>query len=276
MKIAITGAGGFIGNRLRNRFHDHVILDRDLSVSELEQKLAGAGAVINLAGAPIIKRWTTPYKDILRKSRIDTTARVVDAMNRTGNTCHLVSVSATGIYPQGRACDEECPERAHDFLGDLAQEWEQEAMRYQGPVTILRLGVVLGPDGGALSKMLLPFRLGVGGPIGSGRMVMSWVDISDLVRMFEFVLDNALTGIFNAVAPNPVTNREFSRTLAGALARPAFLPVPVPVLRLIYGEAASVLAGSWEIYPKRLIETGYVFQYPTIQESLNHLLSQPC
>ncbi len=273
MKIAITGARGFIGNRLRNRFHDHVILDRDLSVSELEQKLDGADAVINLAGAPIIKRWTASYKDILRKSRIDTTARVVEAMNRIGSGCHLVSASATGIYPQGRACDEECSERARDFLGDLAEEWEQQAMRYQGPVTILRLGVVLGPEGGALSKMLLPFRLGVGGPIGSGRMVMSWVDISDLVRMFEFVLDRGLTGIVNAVSPNPVTNLEFSRALARVLRRPAFLPVPVPMLSLVFGEAASVLASSWEVYPKRLVETGYVFEYPTIHESLNHLLS---
>ena len=272
MKIAITGARGFIGNRLRNSFHDHVILDRDLSVSELERKLDGADAVINLAGAPIIKRWTASYKDILRKSRIDTTARVVEAMNRIGSGCHLVSASATGIYPQGRACDEEYPERARDFLGTLAEEWEQQAMRYQGPVTILRLGVVLGPEGGALSKMLLPFRLGVGGPIGSGRMVMSWIDIDDLVRMFEFVLEKGLTGIVNAVSPNPVTNLEFSRALARVLRRPAFLPVPVAMLRLIFGEAASVLAGSWEVYPKNLIKAGYPFQYPTIQESLSHLL----
>ena len=272
MKIAFTGASGFTGTRLRSRFSSHVVIDRGLSVNEIEQKLRGVDAVINLAGAPIIKRWTKSYKNVLYNSRISTTHRLTEAMNRVGSGCHLVSASATGIYPQGRACDENCPDTADDFLGNLALRWEQEALRYGGPVTILRLGVVLGPEGGALSKMLPPFRLGLGGPVGRGNMMTSWIDIEDLLRSVEFVLEQGLTGIFNAVAPNPVTNAEFSQSLASTLGRPALLPVPVSVLRLLYGEAASVLAGSWEIYPGRLQEAGFKFRFPDIDSSLSHLL----
>ena len=272
MKVAITGASGFIGTSLRSRFSSYVVIDRDLSVRGIEQKLRGVDAVINLAGAPIIKRWTRSYKNILFNSRISTTHRLTEAMNRMDNGCHLISASATGIYPQGRACDENCPETASDFLGNLASRWEQEAMRYQGPVCIMRLGVVLGPEGGALAKMLPAFRLGLGGPVGRGDMITSWIDIEDLVRAFEFVIQHKRTGVFNAVAPNPVTNAEFSKALAAVLRRPAFLPVPVPMLRLLYGEAASVLSGSWEVYPRHLTEEGFQFCYPVIQESLKHLL----
>lgn len=272
MKIAITGASGFIGTRLRSRFSSYVVIDRDLSVIETEKKLRGVDAVINLAGAPIIKRWTKSYKNILYNSRISTTARLTEAMNRVGNGCHLVSASATGIYPQGRACDENCPETASDFLGNLASRWEQEATRYHGPVSIMRLGVVLGPEGGALARMLPAFRTGFGGPVGRGDMITSWIDIEDLVRAFEFVIQHKYTGVFNAVAPNPVANAEFSRVLAGVLRRPAFLSVPVPMLRLLYGETAYVLAGSWEVYPRRLIKEGFQFRYPDIQESMRHLL----
>ncbi len=195
MKVAITGASGFVGTRVRSRFTSHVVIDRDLSVSEIEQRLRGVDAVINLAGAPIIKRWSRSYKDVLYQSRISTTGRLAEALNRTDRNIHLVSASATGIYPEHMACDETCTETANDFLGKLARDWEQQAMLYRGPVSIMRLGVVLGPEGGALSKMLPVFRLGLGGPVGNGGMITSWIDIEDLLRAFEFVIRLGLTQV---------------------------------------------------------------------------------
>ncbi len=272
MKVAITGAGGFIGSRVRNRFKDHVIIQRNHTTDHVVRILRQADVVINLAGAPIIKRWTSAYKQVLRQSRLDTTAKVVRALNNTDGETLLISASATGIYPQGKACNEACHQYADDFLGRLAADWEAEALKYRGPVAIFRLGMVLGPEGGALSKMLPPFRLGIGGPIGSGRMMMSWIDADDLMEAFAFVMERGLSGIFNAVSPKPVTNREFTRCLAKVLRRPAFLPVPPLILKLLYGQAASVMTGSWEVYPSRLSKMGYEFRYPELHGSLDHLL----
>ncbi len=273
MKIAITGAGGFIGSRIRNRFKDHVIIQRNHTTGDVVRIIRQADVVINLAGAPIIKRWTNPYKQVLRQSRLSTTAKVARALNSTDGKRLLISASATGIYPQGKACDETCHHHADDFLGKLAADWEAEALKYRGPVAIFRLGMVLGPEGGALSKMLLPFRLGMGGSIGSGRMMMSWIDAEDLMDVFAFVMERGLSGIFNAVSPHPVSNREFTQCLAKALRRPAFLPVPPLILRLLYGQAASVMTGSWEVYPARLLMMGYEFRYPDLSASLDHLLA---
>jgi uncharacterized protein (TIGR01777 family) len=272
MKVVITGAGGFIGSHLKASFKKYETIPRNCSTYEITARLEGADAVINLAGAPIIKRWTKQYKRILWDSRIETTKRLVMAMNQTGAKYHLVSISATGIYPQGRPCNEKCPDSSDDFLGQLAKQWEKEAMRYNGPLTILRLGVVFGKEGGALAKMLPPFKMCLGGPIGRGEMITSWIDIDDLVQVFRFIIDNKLVGIFNAVSPHPVSNAEFTRHLASALRRPAFLPVPPPLLELLFGEAASVLTGSWEVYPENLMKAGFEFQYPTVKESIKHLL----
>ncbi len=272
MRVAITGAGGFIGSRVRNRFKDHVTIQRYHTTDDVVRILRQTDVVINLAGAPIIKRWTRSYKQVLRQSRLDTTAKVIRALNSAGGERLLISASATGIYPQGKACDEACHQYTDDFLGRLASDWEAAALKYRGPVAIFRLGMVLGPEGGALSKMLLPFRLGLGGPIGSGRMIMSWIDAEDLMDAFAFVMEKGLSGIFNAVSPTPVTNAEFTRCLANIIRRPAFLHVPPLILKLLYGQAASVMTGSWEVYPARLLMMGYEFCYPDLHGSLVHLL----
>ncbi len=272
MKIALTGARGFTGTRLRALFPNHVIIDRNDPPGVIMQKLHGVKAVINLAGAPIIRRWTRRYRKVLWESRVNTTARLVSAMNSMEGECHLVSASATGIYPCNMACDESCSHRADDFLGRLAGAWEQEAVKYRGKVSVMRFGVVLGPEGGALAKMLPLFRAGLGGVIGNGQMITSWIDIDDLTRAVSFVIEKGATGTFNAVSPEPVTNADFTRQLARVLRRPAVLPVPLFLLRLVYGEAASVLAGSWEVYPARLLEAGFRFRYPEIAASLEHLL----
>ncbi len=272
MKIAVTGAGGFVGSHLKRRFPEIVPIERNAPVNVIRKRLEGVDAVINLAGAPIIKRWTDAYKEVLYSSRIQTTIRLVEAINSSDVT-HFISTSATGIYPDGRECDESCPELAQDFLGKLAQDWEKEALRCEKKTTILRFGVVLGKDGGALKNMLPPFKLGLGGPIGDGSSVLSWIDIEDLMRIYDFVLEKGLTGIFNAVSPNPVTNREFTKALAKVLRRPAILPVPTFVLKAIFGQGASVITASKIVYPKRLLSQGFEFLYPDILSSLKHLLA---
>ncbi|WP_345977483.1 TIGR01777 family oxidoreductase [Sulfurimonas sp. HSL3-7] len=271
MKIALTGASGFVGAALQKTFDDCVIIARDDDEAAILKKLKAVDVVINLAGAPIIKRWSDPYKKVLLESRIATTRKLVRAINQSG-VKHFISTSAIGIYPDGLRCDELTTEIAGDFLGMLAREWEVEALACHKPTTILRFGVILGPDGGALAQMLTPFRLGVGGIIGNGRMMTSWIDIGDLMKIYRFVIERHLSGIFNAVSPNPVTNYVFTKTLGGVLHRPTILPIPEFALRIMYGEAASVLTGSKEVYPRALTEAGFAFDYPNLESSLKHLL----
>lgn len=273
MKIAMTGASGFVGTALQKAFKEIVIIDRDDSVYAILHKLVDVDVVINLAGAPIIKRWSDPYKRILRQSRIHTTERLVQAVNQS-NVKHFISTSAIGIYPDDISCDEACDVHANDFLGELSGAWEYEARKCTKPTAILRFGVVLGKDGGALKQMLTPFKLGVGGIIGDGQMITSWIDIDDLVGIYQFIIKKGLTGTFNATSPNPVSNYTFTKALGKSLHRPTILPIPEFALRIMYGEAASVLTGSKEIYPKAIVDAGYVFKYPTIEASLEHILKE--
>ncbi len=271
MKIALTGASGFVGTALQEAFTECVIISRKDDEKAILEKLTGVDVVINLAGAPIIKRWSDPYKKILTNSRIDTTRQIVTAINQS-SVSHFISTSAVGIYPDDKPCDESCSEIADDFIGRLAQKWEEEARLCHKPTTILRFGVVLGEEGGALAQMLTPFRLGVGGTIGDGKMMTSWIDIADLVRIYRFVIDKKLEGTFNAVSPHPVSNYTFTKSLGAAVHRPTILPIPEFALRIMYGEGASVLTGSKEIYPIALKKEGFVFKYPDIKSSLEHLL----
>jgi len=272
MKIALNGASGFVGTALQKTFKDSVILDRHDDESQLLAKLEGVDVVINLAGAPIIKRWSEAYKRTLVNSRINTTHKLITAINQS-NVSHLVSTSAIGIYPNNISCDESCEAFQDDFLAKLTQAWEREALRCNKETTLLRFGVVLGKEGGALAQMLTPFKLGLGGTIADGSMMLSWIHIKDLVRIYEFIIAQKLTGVYNATAPHPVSNRLFTKTLGGALKRPTVLPVPKFVLRLMYSEGASVLTDSKEVYPKSLQEAGFDFNYPEIQTALDDLLT---
>ncbi len=272
MKIALTGASGFVGTALQNQFKDTVYIARGDDAEVILQKLEGVDVVINLAGAPIVKRWSVPYKKVLLESRINTTETLVKAIN-TSNVQHFISTSAIGIYPDEKACDENCSEIADDFLGTLAHKWEDEALKCEKPTTILRFGVILGKDGGALSQMLTPFKLGVGGIIGNGKMMTSWIHMDDLMGIYQHVIDKKLTGIFNATAPNPVTNYIFTKALGKALSRPTILPLPEFVLSMIFGEAASVLTGSKEVYPRKVLKSGYSFKYEKIDEALEAIVS---
>lgn len=271
MKVALTGASGFVGTALQNYCDECVIIDRKDDVSMIVKKLAGVDVVINLAGAPIVKRWSDPYKKILMQSRIETTQRLVQAVNQSDIT-HFISTSAIGIYPDDEVCDESCTEVSGDFLGLLARQWESEAQLCEKPTTIFRFGVILGKNGGALAQMLTPFKLGVGGIIGDGKMMTSWIHIEDLMGIYLYILRNKLTGTFNATSPNPVDNYTFTKALGKVLNRPTILPLPEFVLRMMYGEASSVLIASKEVYPKKLMEAGYTFKFNEIEKALEDIL----
>lgn len=270
MKVAITGVSGFVGSHITKLFTDYVAINRNDNEDTILTKLQGVDVVINLAGAPIIKRWSEEYKKVLISSRVDATRTLVSAINKS-EVKHFISTSAVGAYPDGVACDESC-DYGDDFLASLTKMWEDEAKKCTKPTAILRFGVILGNDGGALSQMLTPFKLGVGGIIGDGKMMTSWIDVDDLVGIYAYILEHKLTGTFNASSPHPVTNYIFTKALGKVLHRPTIVPLPEFVLKLIFGEGANVLTGSKEVYPKALQEAGYTFKYPDIDSSLGHLL----
>jgi len=272
MKVALTGASGFVGTALQSHFQECVIIDRKDDIPMIVKKLAGVEVVINLAGAPIIKRWSDPYKKILLASRIHTTETLVKAINKS-DVKHFISTSAIGIYPDDDACDESCTEVSGDFLGLLASKWESEAQLCEKPTTILRFGVILGKNGGALAQMLTPFKLGVGGIIGNGKMMTSWIHMDDLIGIYQYVINKKLTGIFNATSPNPVSNYTFTKALGKALHRPTILPIPEFALQIMYGEAASVLTGSKEVYPRKIMEAGFTFKFEDVEKALGNILS---
>jgi len=267
IKIAISGTSGFVGSTLVASFDEVVVLPRDASVEELVEKLDGVDVVVNLAGAPIVKRWSSAYKEVLFSSRVGFTQRLVEAIERS-NVLYFISTSAIGIYPNDKKCDESCSVYADDFLANLCRQWEKEALKCTKPTAILRLGVVLGKEGGALAKMLLPFKLGLGGNIGNGKMMTSWIAIDDLINIYHFLIAQKEEGVFNAVSPNPVDNASFTKALGKVLHRPTLLPLPTQILKLVYGEASCVLTDSKEVYPQRLLDNGFKFKYPTIDDTL--------
>ncbi len=223
-------------------------------------------------------RWTEDYKKELYASRIDTTRALADAFGELKSTPRLfISTSAVGIYPPDVPCDEGAARLADDFLGNLAQDWELEASRAAElgiRTVIFRFGVVLGRGGGALAKMLTPFLLGLGGVIGNGLQPFPWVHIADLAEAFHFVIkQERCNGVYNLTAPNPVTNEVFTKALASALHRPALFPVPTFVLRLKFGEGVDALIKGQHVLPRRLLESGFKFSYPNIDEALKNLLA---
>ncbi|MBZ5610663.1 MAG: TIGR01777 family oxidoreductase [Acidobacteriia bacterium] len=299
MNVTMTGASGFLGSRVIQKLLDgghsvHVLgrkqtADLPVSVAFSEwntatepppESLADARAVIHLAGEPVAQRWTPETKLRIRNSRVEGTRHLINALSvlprRPGV---LVCASAIGIY--GSRGDEVLAESSSaggsDFLSRLVIEWENAAQLGEAlgiRVVRLRLGVVLG-QGGALAKMLPPFRLGVGGRIGSGRQWMSWIHIEDAANLVLFAIENPLLhGPVNATAPNPVTNREFTRELAAALHRPAVLPVPRVALRLLFGEMSDVVLASQRVVPQSAERAGFHFQYPELAPALANVLAR--
>jgi uncharacterized protein (TIGR01777 family) len=299
MKVAITGASGLIGSALA-RFlatngHDVVRLVRrtpkakdearwDPEAGEVDATaLAGVDAVVHLAGENIAGgRWTAGRKALLRASRVGPTqllARTLADLKEKPKV--LVSASAMGFYGnRGDAWVTEKDPPADDFLGRLSVEWEAaaEPARKAGiRVVHPRFGIVLSPVGGALGKMLLPFRMGVGGVVGPGTQYMSWIALDDVLGVLHHLLERGdLEGPVNTVAPEPVTNTVFTKTLGRVLGRPTVAPVPAFALRLALGEMAdAALLSSTRVRPERLLATGYRFRFADLESALRHVLGRP-
>jgi uncharacterized protein (TIGR01777 family) len=240
----------------------------------LLQALAAAEGVVNLAGEPIAeKRWTAAQRQLLLRSRQDTTAQLVQAMAQLDTPpAVLVNASAVGFYGTSETASfSETSPPGNDLLAEICQRWEEAAARRPAAcrLVILRIGIVLGPDGGALSKMLPVFRMGFGGPLGNGRQWMSWIHRHDLCRLIGRALeDPAMAGVYNAVAPQPVTMAGFTAELGRTLGRPNLLPVPGPVLQVLLGDGAKVVLEGQRVEPQRLHALGFQFQYPDLSAAL--------
>jgi uncharacterized protein (TIGR01777 family) len=232
-------------------------------------------AVVNLAGAPIAKRWTPKYKQIIQKSRVELTKNVVKTIGSLSTPPKvMVSGSAIGFYgPQGDSELSESAEGMESFSNELCQAWENaanEASHFGVRVVNLRTGIVLAKKGGALAKMRLPFLLGLGGPIGNGQQWMSWVHLDDIVNIIQFCLQENIHGPVNAVSPNPVTNKSFAQSYAKALHRPAILPMPAWFLRLTMGQMADeLLITGQRVIPTKLLNSGFDFAFSDLEKALN-------
>lgn len=284
MNILISGSTGLVGRKLvaalTQAGHTTEALKRaDFSgpPEQMISKINRADVVVNLAGAPILARWTNRYKKEILDSRITTTQMIARAIEKAGSKPGmLISASAVGIYDDGQPCTEKDFRYGDDFLADVCRQWEAEAMAVNGllKVAVFRIGIVLADDGGALPKMALPFRMGFGGRIGNGKQGFSWIHIDDLVRAFGFVIEKQLTGIFNLTAPEYTDNSGLTAVISKVLRRPAFFPVPEPALRLLYGEGATALTRGQNVLPQRLLDEGFAFRYPELEPALYQLFGK--
>lgn len=295
MKIAISGASGLVGQQLANSIREGggqtLAVTRSASGAdslswnpakgELDaSKLSGVDAFVHLAGENIAEgRWTEAKKRRIRESRVSGTRLVAETLaNMTDGPKTLIMASAIGFYgDRGADVCQETDSPGTGFLPDVCVAWEAAAAPAESAgirVVKLRIGVVLSPKGGALAKMLLPFRLGAGGVIGSGRQYFSWVALDELVRIIQFALnDSSLVGPVNAVSPHPVTNHEYTKTLGKVLGRPTIFPMPVFAARLAFGEMAdALLLASTRVVPERLKQAGYAFQFPELEPALQSML----
>ncbi|MGA8326653.1 MAG: TIGR01777 family oxidoreductase [Candidatus Cybelea sp.] len=279
MKVLLLGGSGFVGRHLREALAargDQIVTASLRDPSAAASIAASCDAVVNLAGEPIAQRWNEGVKQRIEASRVDAPRIFLDALAQCDRrTAVYVSASAIGYYGTSdtETFVEESPP-GDDFLARVCVAWEREASRAPAlgmRVALVRTGVALGKDGGALQKMLPPFQLGVGGIIGSGRQWFSWVHVDDLVSIYLMGLDSG-EGPLNACAPNPVTNAEFTKALGGALHRPVALPVPTIALRAILGEGAAMLLQGQRVLPRRTQELGYRFRFGTLTDALANLL----
>lgn len=301
MRVFMTGGTGFVGGYMSGKLaaagHEVTILSRSkprraqaperihftqgdpMAPGPWQETLAGHDVVLNLAGASIFTRWTDEAKRMLVDSRILTTRHVVDALSRIDPKPLLISCSAVGYYgghEDDAILDESSPP-GDDFLARLGVAWEAEAQRAEqsgARVVITRFGIVLGKGGGALAQMVPAFKFALGSPLGSGLQWFSWIHMEDLYRIVRFAIDQqGLSGPINCTAPNPVRNRELVQTLARALHRWAFLPaVPGFAMKLFVGEMADVVLKGQRVAPRRLLEAGFRFKFPTLREALENLL----
>lgn len=282
MKVCVLGASGFVGRHLAAKLAargDAVV------AASLRDPVAAAAiaapcdAIVNLSGEPIAQRWSEAVKHAILYSRTEVPRRFLDALSRIESRKAAVYVSASAIGYYGTSDTETFVEEnppGADFLAQVCDAWERQASAARDlgmRVAMVRTGLALGNDGGALAKMLPPFRLGLGGVVGSGRQWYSWIHVDDLAGIYATVLDGG-DGPFNAVAPNPVTNAEFTHALGAALHRPTSLPAPIFALKLVLGEGASVVTTGQRVLPARIVaERAYAFAYPNLDGAFAALLA---
>jgi uncharacterized protein (TIGR01777 family) len=297
MKVLITGASGLIGQALQKSFeekgYDFLLASRKAPTDDRHiqwsiedgfadpEKLEGIDAAVHLAGESVSGlRWTDEKKKAIRDSRVLGTRNVVDAISKLKQRPKVfIAASAIGFY--GERGDEEVTESSasgDNFLASVSKEWEAESRRAEDAgirTVLLRTGIVLSKDGGALATMLTPFKLGVGGVVGSGKQWMSWISLDDETAVINFAIENEnLRGAVNAVSPNPVTNEEFAKTLGEVLYRPTFLPLPEFAVSMVFGEMGdALLLASTKVLPKRLQDAGFEFKYPQLKAAIEHAIN---
>ena len=300
MKILITGGSGFIGTNLseyllqnghrvcaiarsddphRIRHDGYRYISADTTQpGEWQEEVGEADAVVNLTGATIFHRWTTKYKKKIYNSRILTTRHVVASLPKDKNVT-LCSASGAGYY--GDRGDDPLTEDetiGQNFLADVSKDWENEAQQATTKgvrVAVMRFGVVLGKNGGALAKMIPAFKLFVGGPLGSGNQWFPWMHLEDLMAAILFILERQdVSGPFNFCAPNPVQYRELAKTLGKVLGRPSFMPAPAFMIRLAMGEFGEVFLSSQRMLPDRLLKAGFSFQYPDLRGAIQAIVAE--
>ncbi len=298
MNIAISGASGFIGRRLMKALgggnHKLRVLSRHAGTNlppgvELyvwdamkgqppEEALEGVDAVVHLAGEPIAQRWNEEVKQRIRESRATGTRHLVQALSTARQRPQvLVCGSAIGYYgSRGEEVLTESSAPGSGFMADVCVAWEKEADLAEAlgmRVVKLRTGVVLGAHGGALAKMLPPFKAGMGGKLGHGDQWMSWVHLDDLVGIVQFALENPVRGPVNGTSPNPVTNADFTKALGHSLSRPAVVPMPAFTLKFMFGEMSEVMLASQRVLPKAAEAAGYSFRFPNLEAALANILA---
>lgn len=269
-----------LASRSEPKDEQHIQWDVDTGFANAAA-LEGIDAVIHLAGESVSGlRWTDDKKKAIRDSRVLGTRNVVDAISKLKTRPKvLVAASAVGFY--GERGDEEVTESSaagDNFLAEVSKAWESESRRAEDAgirTVLLRTGIVLSKDGGALSTMLLPFRLGVGGVVGSGEQWMSWISLDDEIAIINYVIENEnIRGAVNAVSPNPVTNHDFTKTLGEVLYRPTILPLPEFAVSMVFGEMGdALLLASTKVIPKRLTDAGFEFKYPDLKGAIEHAVN---
>lgn len=300
MRVTMTGATGLIGPKLVRelvgRGDEVTVLSRnpDKARSALDgveavgwadptaspapaAALDGRDAVIHLAGEAVAQRWNDDVKRAIRESRIAGTRNLVAGMTAAGTPPRaLIASSASGYYgPHGDERVDETAPAGDDFLAEVCVEWEREAQAFDGRVVCVRTGIVLSEEGGALETMLPPFKAGVGGPVAGGRQYMPWIHLDDLVGLYLAALDgDGWSGPVNGSAPEPVTNKAFSKALGRVLKRPAFAPVPAFAIKLLYGDMATIVVNGVRMVPERTQELGYAFRHTELEPALRSALGK--